>query len=47
LERVTDLIFQVHPVDPDHRHILRSLELIAEKVAPALGWTSAEVAHAR
>lgn len=39
LARVTDLVFQVHSVDPPHEHILRSLELIAEKVAPALGWS--------
>jgi putative FMN-dependent luciferase-like monooxygenase len=38
IERVTDLVFQVHSVDPPHPYILRSLELIAEKVAPALGW---------
>jgi putative FMN-dependent luciferase-like monooxygenase len=38
LERVTDLVFQVHSVDPPHSHILRSIELVAEKVAPALGW---------
>jgi putative FMN-dependent luciferase-like monooxygenase len=38
LERVTDLVFQVHSVDPPHAYILRSLELIANKVAPALGW---------
>lgn len=38
LSRVTDLVFQVHSVDPPHAHILRSLELIAQKVAPALGW---------
>ncbi len=41
LERVTDLVFQVHSVDPPHPYILRSLELIAEKVAPALGWERA------
>lgn len=41
LERVTDLVFQVHSVDPPHPFILRSLELIAEKVAPALGWERA------
>jgi len=29
---------QVHSVDPPHPFILRSLELVAEKVAPALGW---------
>jgi putative FMN-dependent luciferase-like monooxygenase len=39
LERVTDLVFQAHSIDPPHRFILRSIELIAEKVAPALGWT--------
>ena len=37
LERVTDLVFQVHSVDPPHPFILRSIELVAEKVAPALG----------
>ena len=39
LERITDLVFQVHSVDPPHPYILRSIELVAEKVAPALGWT--------
>ena len=39
LDRVTDLVFQVHSVDPPHPYILRSIELVAEKVAPALGWT--------
>jgi putative FMN-dependent luciferase-like monooxygenase len=38
LDRVTDLVFQVHSVDPPHAHILRSIELIARTVAPALGW---------
>ena len=38
LARVTDLAFQVHSVDPPHPFILRSLELIATEVAPALGW---------
>ncbi|WP_291689712.1 putative FMN-dependent luciferase-like monooxygenase [Bradyrhizobium sp.] len=38
LPRVTDLVFQVHSVDPPHPLILRSIELTAEKVAPALGW---------
>ena len=41
LARVTDLAFQVHSVDPPHPYILRSLELIAETVAPALGWEPA------
>jgi putative FMN-dependent luciferase-like monooxygenase len=39
LSRVTDLVFQAHSIDPPHRYILRSIELIAETVAPALGWT--------
>jgi putative FMN-dependent luciferase-like monooxygenase len=39
LERVTDLVFQAHSVDPPHPYVLRSIELVAEKVAPALGWT--------
>jgi len=36
----TDLILQVHPVDPSHEKTLRSLSLIATEVAPALGWHS-------
>lgn len=40
LARVTDLTFQVHSVDPPHEYILRSLELTAKYVAPALGWVS-------
>lgn len=39
LQRATDLAVQVHSVDPPHPFILRSIELMAEKVAPALGWT--------
>jgi alkanesulfonate monooxygenase SsuD/methylene tetrahydromethanopterin reductase-like flavin-dependent oxidoreductase (luciferase family) len=48
LERVTDLVFQAHSVDAPHPHILRSIELVAEKVAPALGWarTAPDVALA-
>ncbi|MBS0224525.1 MAG: putative FMN-dependent luciferase-like monooxygenase [Proteobacteria bacterium] len=38
LRRSTDLTMQVHSIDPPHPHILRSIELFAEKVAPALGW---------
>jgi putative FMN-dependent luciferase-like monooxygenase len=38
LVRATDLAVQVHSIDPPHPFILRSLELIAEVVAPALGW---------
>ena len=41
LARVTDLVFQVHSVDPPHQQILRSIELVAEEVAPALGWKGA------
>src|SRR6185312_16128240 len=44
LERVTDLVFQVHSVDPPPAYVLRSIELVAEKVAPALGWTKAAAA---
>lgn len=39
LARATHLSFQVHSVDPPHPYILRSIELIARDVAPALGWT--------
>lgn len=46
LPRVTDLVFQVHSVDPPHELVLRSIELIAEKVAPTLGWSKAEKPHA-
>ncbi len=38
LNYVTDWVFQVHSVDPEHNHILRSIELMATQVAPALGW---------
>lgn len=38
LAMVTDLAVQVHSVDPPHPFILRSMELMAEAVAPALGW---------
>ncbi|MFI9510809.1 LLM class flavin-dependent oxidoreductase [Nocardia sp. NPDC052566] len=37
-----DLIVQIHPVDPDQRASLRSIELIATKVAPQLGWHVSE-----
>ncbi|MFJ2833841.1 MULTISPECIES: LLM class flavin-dependent oxidoreductase [Nocardia] len=33
----TDLIVQVHPIDPDQRAVLRSIELLATEVAPRLG----------
>ncbi len=38
LKRATDLTVQVHSIDPPHPFILRSIELVAEAVAPALGW---------
>ncbi|MFT4191314.1 MAG: putative FMN-dependent luciferase-like monooxygenase [Comamonas sp.] len=41
LAQVSDLVFQVHSVDPPHAAILRSLELTAREVAPALGWSPA------
>lgn len=43
LDRVTDLVVQVHSIDPPHEFILRSIELMAKKVAPALGWVPAPV----
>lgn len=47
LQRSTDLTMQVHSIDPPHPFILRSLELMAEKVAPALGWTRNDSAAVR
>ena len=47
LSRVTDLVFPVHSVDPPHPLILRSIELIATEVAPALGWQRPIVAPER
>ncbi len=38
LTRVTDLAVQVHSIDPPHAWTLRSIELVAQEVAPALGW---------
>ena len=38
LARATDLAVQVHSIDPPHPFILRSIELVADAVAPALGW---------
>lgn len=38
LARATDLTVQVHSIDPPHPFILRSIELVAGAVAPALGW---------
>ncbi|MBM3647835.1 MAG: putative FMN-dependent luciferase-like monooxygenase [Alphaproteobacteria bacterium] len=47
LARATDLTMQVHSIDPPHPFILRSIELMAEKVAPALGWAPSDNAAAR
>ena len=49
LARSTDLAVQVHSIDPPHPFTLRSIELVAEAVAPALGWgrDAAEVSRAR
>jgi len=38
LSMASDLIVQVHPVDPSHEKTLRSVALMATEVAPALGW---------
>ena len=37
LNRATDVVFQVHSIDPPHEEILKSLELTAKEIAPALG----------
>ncbi len=41
----TEVAFQVHSVDPPHELVLRSIELIATEVAPALGWGGAPAAN--
>ena len=38
LVRATEVAVQVHSIDPPHPFILRSIELVAEAVAPAFGW---------
>lgn len=47
LRRATELSVQVHSIDPPHPLTLRSLELMAERVAPALGWARSDAADAR
>jgi putative FMN-dependent luciferase-like monooxygenase len=47
LARATDLTVQIHSIDPPHPFILRSIELVAETVAPALGWVPSTVAGKR
>lgn len=44
LARATDIVLQVHSVDPPHPFILRSIELTAAHVAPALGWVNRQAA---
>ena len=46
LPRASDIVFQPHPVDPPHEVVLRSLELIAREVAPALGWVPSNLTTA-
>ena len=43
LQRATELSVQVHSIDPPHQLVLRSLELMAQVVAPALGWVGPAV----
>lgn len=38
LARATEIAFQVHSVDAPHEHVLRSIALFADEVAPALGY---------
>jgi putative FMN-dependent luciferase-like monooxygenase len=40
LSRATEIAFQVHSVDAPHDFVLRSIELFAAEVAPALGWAT-------
>ena len=40
LSRATEVAFQVHSVDAPHDFVLRSIELFATEVAPALGWAT-------
>jgi putative FMN-dependent luciferase-like monooxygenase len=47
LPAATDLILQVHPIDPSPEKIRRSMQLLATEVAPALGWRAAHHDAAR
>jgi len=47
LARATEFTAQVHSIDPPHPFILRSIELVAERVAPALGWQRDDAAGIR
>ncbi len=46
LDHVTDLVFQVHPVDPPHAFILRSISLLASEVAPRLAAEQPQASYA-
>jgi len=46
LAEATDIVFQAHPVDPPHELVLRSIHLIANEIAPALGWQRSRFAAA-
>ncbi|KRB38432.1 putative FMN-dependent luciferase-like monooxygenase [Microbacterium sp. Root180] len=43
LARATEVAFQVHSVDASHDFVLRSIELFAGEVAPALGWSTRDI----
>ncbi|BDG74760.1 putative FMN-dependent luciferase-like monooxygenase [Roseomonas fluvialis] len=47
LDRATDLAVQVHSVEPPHAYVLRSIELVAQQVAPEFGWRRAAAEPAR
>ena len=47
LLRATDMTVQSHSIDPPHPFIMRSIELVGEKVAPALGWARDQAAGVR
>jgi putative FMN-dependent luciferase-like monooxygenase len=47
LARTTDITFQVHSVDPPHEDVLTSIDLIASRVAPELGWVNTALAATR
>lgn len=46
LVHATEVSAQVHSVDAPHPQVLRSLELLATRVAPALGWDAVPAAAA-
>ncbi|WP_244632663.1 hypothetical protein [Microbacterium sp. Se63.02b] len=45
LARATEVAFQVHSVDAPHEHVLRSIALFADEVAPALGYALTPTPH--